>query len=368
MDQATAEEDKLAAAFAEETAAAENTAAVAAAVKLIAANMESLGSTGTRSKVTGSGSIPITLIRKDNKDDGHVEAGSVTQSFKGLSAFSFQNSATETKHEAGRRFLKRFKLTVKNNKNIIFQSILDPQEMMPLPESHVSALFCMLVMLVEGPAAAIVDRYTSNSDGVAAYRALERALEQHGSEKFLPRLKKMISDAVLPDPTEDPAPFLAMFTGWQRNLAYHTAYDIDNQIADLKLLLSTPATINYGRLLESAYDDVDTFVDKIANHRDCFIRIRREPDRRHVVAGIDMHDVDDNTPRRFARGRGRGRGARGGGGGRGGGRDGGRVDAVVLEPMAHHHVYPAVPPSAGCVAALNTRSTLARTRALPSSM
>ena len=117
MDQATAEEDKLAAAFAEETAAAENTAAVAAAVKLIAANMESLGSTGTRSKSTGSGSIPITLIRKDNKDDGHVEAGSVTQSFKGLSAFSFQNSATETKHEAGRRFLKRFKLTVRNNKN-----------------------------------------------------------------------------------------------------------------------------------------------------------------------------------------------------------------------------------------------------------
>ena len=96
------------------------------------------------------------------------EPGSVTQSFKGHSAFSFQTSATETKHEAGRRFLKRFKLTVRNNKNISFQSILDPQEMMPLPESHVSALFCMLVMLVEWPASAIVYRYTSNNDGVAA--------------------------------------------------------------------------------------------------------------------------------------------------------------------------------------------------------
>ena len=324
---ATAEENKFAAAaFAEETAAAENTAAAAAAdVKLIAANMESLGSTGIRSKSRTTGSIPVTLIRKDRTDDGHVEAGSVTQSFKGRSAFSFQNSADATKYETGARFLKQFKLTVKNNKNIIFRSILDPQEMMPLPESHVSAVFCMLVMLVEGPMAAIVDRYTSNSDGVAAYRALERAVEQHGSEMFLPLLKKKISDAVFPNPTEDPAAFLAMFTGWQRNLAHHTAYDIDNQIADIKLLLSTPATMNYGRLLEIAYDDVDTFVDKIANHWDCFIRIRREPDRRHVVAGIDMHEGDDNTPRRFARGRGRGRGGgRGGGGGRGAGRDGGR--------------------------------------------
>jgi len=56
----------------------------------------------------------------------------------------------------------------------------------------------MLVMLVEGPAAAIVDRYTSNSDGVAAYRALERAVEQHGSEMFLPLLKKKISDTYQP--------------------------------------------------------------------------------------------------------------------------------------------------------------------------
>jgi hypothetical protein len=140
---ATAEEDKFAAAaFAEETAAAENTAAAAAAdVKLIAANMESLGSTGIRSKSRTTGSIPVTLIRKDRTDDGHVEAGSVTQSFKGRSAFSFQNSADATKYETGARFLKRFKLTVKNNKNISFRSILDPQEMMPLPESHGCVLY-----------------------------------------------------------------------------------------------------------------------------------------------------------------------------------------------------------------------------------
>jgi hypothetical protein len=124
----------------------------------------------------------------------------------------------------------------------------------------------MLVMLVEGPAAAIVDRYESNSDGVAAYRALERAVEQHGSEMFLPSLKKKISDAVFPNPNEDPAAFLAMFTSLQRDLANRTAYSIENQIAEIKLLLTTPSTEKYGRLLEITYDDVDTFVDKITNH------------------------------------------------------------------------------------------------------
>jgi len=289
-------------------------------------NVESPGSTGTGTSRT-IGSIPVTPTCEDLPEDGHVDAGSVTQAFKGKDSFSFKNSPEETKFDQGARFLKRFRLTVKNNKNLIFRAILEPQDgVTPLPESHVSAVFTMLFMLVEGPAAAIVERYESNCDGVAAYRALERAVEQHASDLFLPGLMSQIRESVFPAPNVDPADFLAVFTGLQRDLARHAPYSIETQIAEIMLLLSTPETEKYSRLLENKYDDVDTLVDKINNHWNTFIRIRsarREPERRQVVAGIDMHEGDDNTQRRQPRGRGGGGGARGGARGGGGGARGG---------------------------------------------
>lgn len=303
----------------------------------------------------GNYSVRPTLTRLITAEDGHLDPHSITASFKGRSAFTFDE---ERKHEVGKLFLERFVLTIKNCRLSSVRDYLVAMEKGAIPpavsasadgpnpaeeeeeggeaepetpaappparrrleiaEQHNSAIYAALLLLTDGTAVQTVQRYGDTEDGMAALRALQRIVYKDTVQAHLPSLKKRLANFTLSD-TVDPTKALQMYTELQRSIARITTYDSVNQLADLINLLPE----RYAALALRDYDDVDHLVSTMINHWNSFIKdkVKKTPRNppQHTAAGI-AHG---------GRGGGGGRQGRGGGAGRGRGSQGGGRGARV---------------------------------------
>lgn len=303
----------------------------------------------------GNYSVRPTLTRLITPEDGHLDPHSITASFKGRSAFTFDE---ERKHEVGKLFLERFVLTIKNcrlssvrdylvamERGVTPSAVSAPADApnpaeeegeggeaepetpaappparrrLEIAEQHNSAIYAALLLLTDGTAVQTVQRYGDTEDGMAALRALQRIVYKDTVQAHLPSLKKRLANFTLSD-NVDPTKALQMYTELQRSIARITTYDSVNQLADLINLLPE----RYAALALRDYDDVDHLVSTIINHWNSFVKdkVKRTPRNppQHTAAGI-AHG---------GRGGGGGRQGRGGGAGRGRGSQGGGRGARV---------------------------------------
>ena len=273
----------------------------------------------------GSARIPDTPGRDASAAEARaVSPRELTIAFRGKEPFTFEGA---TRYEDGKTFLRRFKGEISLHSHAAFRDVLTREwtANQPVPGHWNAVIYVALDQLTGGAAQRKIKTYADARDGVAAFKSLERLVEQHASRTRKPQLNHLIANWVIPDINRDPSHSLAKLVDVMREKEGLTDYPDSDKIDDLRMLV--PA--DYVLLLEThpLDGDIESLVERIESYYK--EQESKKRGRRPTSRNQRADRVPDNRPSAaLIQDHSGGRGGRGGRNGRGGrGRGGGREGA-----------------------------------------
>ena len=246
----------------------------------------------------------------------YVPVKYLTDHFRNKQPYSFTGA---DKYKQGKLFIARFEGEVRCSGVLYFKDALLGG---PVFATHNDTIYQALLQLTSEAAVEIVLRY--DGDGVAAYRALRRAIfKTQTATQTLGALKSTIANYRVPG-DRDPSSSLSTLQSLQREKAALVNYDTSEQLADI--ILALPVEYALPAQAVTPDTDPDTLIANVLVHFENYLRHASK--KRSALPGVAAIDDGGKTNNRSGgggrgkggrHGRGGGSSSRGGTGGRGGG-------------------------------------------------